>query len=50
MKLKDEIKERLNKGERQAFYTDLYNFIMKADEIKRCIAFMEEEKNELSFA
>lgn len=48
MKLKDEIKERLNKGERQAF--TLTYIIMKADEIKRCIAFMEEEKNELSFA
>lgn len=42
-KLKSKIRERLEEGERKAFYTEL----IKVDEIKRFIAFMEEEENEL---
>lgn len=38
-KLKDKIKERLEEGERKAFYTEL----IKVEEIKRFIAFMEDE-------
>lgn len=41
-KLKNKLKEGLDEGERQAFYTEL----MKVDEIKRFITFMEEEENE----
>lgn len=44
-KLNNKIKERLDEKERQSFYTEL----MKVDEIKRFIAFMEQEENELSF-
>lgn len=39
------IKERLDEGERQAFYTEL----LKVNEVKRFISFMEEEENELFF-
>lgn len=42
-KLKGKIKERLKEEERQLFYSEL----IKVDEIKRFIAFMEEEENEL---
>lgn len=42
-KLKGKIRERLEEGERKEFYTEL----IKVDEIKRFIAFMEEEENEL---
>lgn len=44
-KLNNKIKERLDEKERQSFYTEL----IKVDEIKRFIAFMEQEENELSF-
>lgn len=45
LKLKDKIKEWLEEGERKVFYIEL----IKVDEIKRFIVFMEEEENEFKW-
>lgn len=42
LKLKSKIREWLEEGERKVFYIEL----IKVDEIKRFIVFMEEEENE----
>lgn len=45
LKLKSKIREWLEEGERKVFYIEL----IKVDEIKRFIVFMEEEENEFKW-